>query len=88
MAGLGHSLRETGEREPVGVGVLPTTGRDLVETWEKSEPGPPRLLPKEGCLMGRNGKDASSQPFPVRPLQAHSPSPTHLDMEAFMARAG
>lgn len=56
-------------------GSFPPRGRALLERREKSEPGPPRLLPKESGLMGRNGKDTSRQPFPARPLQAHSPSP-------------
>lgn len=51
-------------------GFFPPQGRGLLERWEKSEPVPPRLLPKENCLVGRNGKNTSRQPFPARPLQA------------------
>lgn len=39
-------------------------GAGLIGDGEKSEPGPPRLLPKESCSMGRNGKAARRQPVP------------------------
>lgn len=100
MAGYGQRAEGQGfeillletESDPVGSLEGPShhgSGVLSMGGGRKGEPVPPRLLPRDSCLMVRNGKSTSREPFSTLPLHALSPCPqTHLDIEAFMARAG